>query len=403
MDAHARTGAAMTNQTDLLTQILDYANRANPYPLYAELRKTPVLRAPTGSYVISTYREIMALMHDPRIGTGGPGGAGAGGGAGEGAGSFTGSFIGMDPPEHDRLRRLATSHFEQSEAVRPDMLRTATGLIDRMQGQQQIDLVDAFAYPLPVAVICQQLGVPHEDEPRFHPWADAIITTVDPRPEQQAVAAQAFVEMNQYMTGLVERFRTEPGTGLLSGLAAEDGLSTEDVVATGRLLLIAGHETTVNLIANGMLTLLRHPHVLDRLRHEPELAIPLVEELLRYEPPVQLNPKYTALDDVEVADVTIPKGSRIILALAAANRDPNRFRDPDRFEPEREDNEHLGFFTGIHYCFGAGLARQEAQVALTELARRLENPRLLEEPPPYRQNPTLRGPRHLPIEIDGIR
>jgi cytochrome P450 len=393
----------MTNQTDLLTQILDYANRANPYPLYAELRKTPVLRAPNGSYVISTYREIMALMHDPRIGTGGPGGAGAGGGAGEGAGSFTGSFIGMDPPEHDRLRRLATSHFEQSEAVRPDMLRTATGLIDRMQGRQQIDLVDDFAYPLPVAVICQQLGVPHEDEPRFHPWADAIITTVDPRPEQQAVAAQAFVEMNQYMTGLVERFRTEPGTGLLSGLAAEDGLSTEDVVATGRLLLIAGHETTVNLIANGMLTLLRHPHILDRLRDEPELAIPLVEELLRYEPPVQLNPKYTALDDVEVADVTIPKGSRIILALAAANRDPNRFRDPDRFEPEREDNEHLGFFTGIHYCFGAGLARQEAQVALTELARRLENPRLLEEPPPYRQNPTLRGPRHLPIEIDGIR
>jgi cytochrome P450 len=174
-------------------------------------------------------------------------------------------------------------------------------------------------------------------------------------------------------------------------------------VATGRLLLIAGHETTVNLITNGMLTLLRHPPVLDRLRHEPELAIPLVEELLRYEPPVQLNPKYATLDDVEVIDVTIPKGSRLVLALAAANRDPNRFSDPDRFEPEREDNEHLGFFAGIHYCFGAGLARQEAQVALIELARRLENPRLLQDPPPYRQNPTLRGPRHLPIEIDGIR
>jgi cytochrome P450 len=403
MDAHAGAGAAaMTNQTtdqtDLLAQILDYANRANPYPLYAELRKTPVLRARNGSYVVSTYYEIMALMHDPRIGTGG---GAAGGAAGGGVGG--GSFIGMDPPEHDRLRRLATSHFEQSEAVRPDMLRTATGLIDLMHGRQQIDLVDDFAYPLPVAVICQQLGVPHEDEPRFHPWAEAIITALDPRPGQQAVAAQASAEMNQYMAGLVERFRTEPGTGLLSGLAAEEGLSTEDVVATGRLLLIAGHETTVNLIANGMLTLLRQPHVLDRLRHEPELAIPLVEELLRYEPPVQLNPKYTTLDDVEVTDVTIPKGSHLILALAAANRDPTRFPDPDRFEPERKDNEHLGFFTGIHYCFGAGLARQEAQVALTELARRLENPRLVQDPPPYRQNPTLRGPRHLPIEIDGIR
>jgi cytochrome P450 len=409
-DAGARRAAMThqpTDQTDLLARILDYANRANPYPLYAELRKTPVLRTRDGSYVVSTYHEIMALMHDPRIGVGGTGagaGAGAGGPAGTaGGGGVGGSFIGMDPPAHDRLRRLATSHFEQTEAVRPDMQRTAAGLIDRMQGRQQIDLVDDFAYPLPVAVICQQLGVPHEDEPRFHPWAEAIITALDPRPGQQALAAQASAEMNQYMAGLVERFRTEPGTGLLSGLAAEEGLSTADVVATGRLLLIAGHETTVNLIANGMLTLLRHPHVLDRLRDEPELAIPLVEELLRYEPPVQINPKYTTLDDVEVSDVTIPKGSHLVLALAAANRDPARFAEPDRFDPERDDNEHLGFFTGIHYCFGAGLARQEAQVALTELARRLENPRLLQDPPPYRPNPTLRGPRHLPIEIDGIR
>jgi cytochrome P450 len=385
-----------TEQIGLFPRILDYANRANPYPLFAELRKTPVLRMPNGSYVVSTYHEIMALMHDPRIGVGA-----APADAGPAAGGV-GSFIGMDPPEHDRLRRLATSHFEQTDAVRPDMLRTATDLIDRMRGSEQVDLVDDFAYPLPVAVICQQLGVPHEDEPRFHPWADAIITALDPRPGQQEAAAQASAEMNRYMAGLVERFRAEPGSGLLSGLAAEEGLSTADVVATGRLLLIAGHETTVNLIANGMLTLLRHPHVLDRLREEPELAIPLVEELLRYEPPVQIDPKYATLDDVEVADVTIPKGSHLVLALAAANRDPARFTDPDRFEPERTDNEHLSFFTGVHYCFGAGLARQEAQVALVELARRLENPRLLQDPPPYRPNPTLRGPRHLPIEIDGI-
>jgi cytochrome P450 len=393
------TEQTTTGQPGVLAQILDYANRANPYPLYAKLRETPVFRAPNGSYVVSTYREIWALMHDPRIGVGALGG-GAGAGAG---GEGTGSFIGMDPPTHDRLRRLATSHFEQTEAVRPDMVRTANELIDKMRNKHQIDLVDDFAYPLPVTVICQQLGVPHEDEPRFHPWAEAIITQLDPRPGQESAAAQASAEMNQYMAGLVERYRSEPGAGLLSGLAAEEGLSTQDVVATGRLLLIAGHETTVNLITNGMLTLLRHPDILERLRHEQELAIPLVEELLRYEPPVQINPKYMALDDVDLGDVTIPKGSRIVLVLAAANRDPNRFPDPDRFDPEREDNEHLGFFTGIHYCFGAGLARQEAQVALIELARRLENPRLLQDPPPYRQNPTLRGPRHLPIEIDGVR
>lgn len=382
----------MTDQTTdnggLFAQILDYANRADPYPLFAELRKTPVSRAPNGSYVISTYREITALMHDPRVGTGSTSG---------------GSFITMDPPEHDRLRRLATSHFEQTAVVRPDILRSATDLIDRLRGRTQIDLVDDFAYPLPVTIICRQLGVPEEDEPRFHPWADAIIATLDPRPgESQEAAARAMAEMNQYLAELVERFRMEPGTGLLSGLAAEERLSTEDVVATGRLLLIAGHETTVNLITNGMLTLLRHPDVLDRLRHEPDLAVPLVEELLRYEPPVQIDPKYTMLDDVEVGDVLIPKGSRIVLALAAANRDPTRFPDPDRFDPDRTDNQHLGFFTGIHYCFGAGLARHEAQVALTELARRLAGPRLLEDPPPYRPNPTLRGPRHLPIQIDEI-
>ncbi|HEY0816049.1 MAG TPA: cytochrome P450 [Pseudonocardia sp.] len=382
----------MTDQTTdnggLFAQILDYANRADPYPLFAELRKTPVSRAPNGSYVISTYREITALMHDPRVGTGSTSG---------------GSFITMDPPEHDRLRRLATSHFEQTAVVRPDILRGATDLIDRLRGRTQIDLVDDFAYPLPVTIICRQLGVPEEDEPRFHPWADAIIATLDPRPgESQEAAARAMAEMNQYLAELVERFRMEPGTGLLSGLAAEERLSTEDVVATGRLLLIAGHETTVNLITNGMLTLLRHPDVLDRLRHEPDLAVPLVEELLRYEPPVQIDPKYTMLDDVEVGDVLIPKGSRIVLALAAANRDPTRFPDPDRFDPDRTDNQHLGFFTGIHYCFGAGLARHEAQVALTELARRLAGPRLLEDPPPYRPNPTLRGPRHLPIQIDEI-
>jgi cytochrome P450 len=128
------------------------------------------------------------------------------------------------------------------------------------------------------------------------------------------------------------------------------------------------------------------------------------EALMRYEPPVQLVPGfYVALDDIEVAGTTIPKGARIIYALAAANRDPDRFLDPGRFNPDRPDNQHFGFFHGIHYCFGAALARQEVQVALAELARRLDNPRLLEDPPPYRQNPTLRGPRHLPVQIDGIR
>jgi cytochrome P450 len=380
------------SQADLYARILDYASRPDPYPLYTELRKTPVLRAPDGSYVVSTYREVMALIHDPRLST-------------VFNTSSSGSFIGMDPPEHDRLRRLATRHFDQSAATRPEMERIVTGLIDQMKGQDKADLVEDFAYPVPVTVICELLGVPREDQPRFHRWTAAIITNLDPRPGQQDQDTdRARAEMSEYMSTLIKRYRTAPRPGLLSELAAEEGMATKDVVATARLLLIAGHETTVNLIANGMLTLLRHPHVLDRLRADPDLAIPLTEELLRYEPPVQLVPGfYAALDDIEVGGTTIPKGAPIVLALAAANRDPDRFPDPDRFDPDRADNQHLGFLGGIHYCFGAALARQETQVALAEAARRLVNPRLVQDPPPYRQNPTLRGPRHLPVTIDGIR
>jgi cytochrome P450 len=179
-------------------------------------------------------------------------------------------------------------------------------------------------------------------------------------------------------------------------------MSREDLLATANLLLVAGHETTVNLIANGMLTLLRHPDVLDRLNHEPGLVTTLVEELLRYEPPVQMRTNRTTLADIDVAGTTVPKGSPLALMFAAGNRDPSRFAEPDRFDPSRTGNAHLGFAGGIHYCFGAPLARIETQVALAELAVRLVNPRLVADPPPYRPNPELRGPRHLLIEYDGV-
>jgi cytochrome P450 len=179
-------------------------------------------------------------------------------------------------------------------------------------------------------------------------------------------------------------------------------MAREDLLATAGLLLVAGHETTVNLITNGMLTLLRHPDVLDRLNHEPGLVITLVEELLRYEPPVQMRTNRTTVADIDIDGTTIPTGSPLALMLAAGNRDPSRFADPDRFDPGRTDNAHLGFLGGIHYCFGAPLARAEAQIALSELARRLVNPRLVADPPPYRPNPELRGPRRLLIEYGAV-
>lgn len=298
------------------------------------------------------------------------------------------------------------------EDMRPELGEIVSGLIDGLANGGRVDLVEQFSYPFPVTVICRLLGVPREDESRFHSWADTLAASLDPAPsedrtEQARVAEEAKTQLGMYLAGLIEERRKSPRDDMLSALVTNVGpggpMSTMEVLSTAALLLIAGHETTVNLITNGMLTLLRHPEVLQRLRDEPRMAVPIVEELLRYEPPVQLLPQRTPITDIEVRGVTIPKGASLWLVLASGNRDPERFEDPDRFDPDRKDIEHLGLGSGIHGCFGAPLARLEAQVALAELARRLDNPRLVEDPPPYRRNAVLRGPRHLNIEIDGLR
>ncbi|MFI5688094.1 cytochrome P450 [Streptomyces sp. NPDC051636] len=408
-------------QASILRQITDYANRANPYPLYEELRKTPVLHEEEGGpYLISSYWDILSLLHDPRISSDATNLAAAGTDE-TGSAEETGlppSFIRLDPPEHDRLRRIANRPFgpphtpHRVDSMRDELAEIVSGLLDDLGDAGQIDVVDQFAYPFPVTVICRLLGVPREDEPRFRSWVDPIVAGLDPdtgndTAERRRAAQEARLQLGMYLAQLAEQRSKEPREDMLSQLVTghgEDGSMTMmEVLSTAVLLLIAGHETTVNLITNGMLTLLRHPAVLDRLRNDAGLAVNIVEELLRYEPPVQLVPQRTCIADIEVRGVTIPKGSRIWLVLAAGNRDPERFQDPDRFDPDREDIEHLGFGSGIHSCFGAPLARLEAQLALSALARRLDNPRLLEDPPPYRHNAVLRGPRHLNLGIDGLR
>jgi cytochrome P450 len=395
-------------------QILDFSNRANPYPLYAELRKTPVTREADGSCVVSTYREILALLHDPRI-SADPRSLREDSSLRDDPASSR-AFIRTDPPEHDRLRRQAMRHFgpphhpERIDGLRPWLSEVMTGLIDTLEGKNRVDIVDDLAYPLPVTVICKLLGVPREDEPRFSQWVEPVVQGLDPRfagdPEYRRRFDHISVEFNQYLAELIDLHRRQPGDDILSGLVSDPGpdrpMSDEQLVGTARLLLIAGHETTVNLITNGVLTLLRHPDVLERVRSEPELVVGTVEELLRYEPPVQIAPFHAALDDIHIGGATIERGSPVMFVLAAGNRDPSRFEDPDRFDPEREDNQHLGFFSGIHYCFGAPLARVETQIALTEIIRRLEEPRLVVDPPPYRDSPVLRGPRHLLVDFDRI-
>ncbi|MEV0180127.1 cytochrome P450 [Streptomyces sp. NPDC050625] len=399
-----------TEMPDTLHRILDYSSRADPYPLYAELRETPVAPQEDGSYVVSTYREITELLHDPHLSSdvrnlSRPMPSAEGG--------TTPAFINLDPPEHDRLRRMAMRHFGPPHTpglvtgLEPDLTAIVGGLIDDFAGKEQIDIVDDFAYPFPVTVICHLLGVPREDEPTFRLWVNDIINSIDYDPrtdpkEKLDNGVQARKALRQYLGGLLEQRHGRPGDDLLTRLANDDGpdgrMTDEEIISTANLLLIAGHETTVNLITNGMLTLLRHPEVLQRLRDEPDLVVPLVEELLRYEPPVHIIPWRAAYSDITLADTVIPKGSQIMLMLASGSRDPNRFHDPDHFDPDRRDNQHLGFGSGIHLCFGGPMARLEAQIALSELARRLDGPSLVADPPPYRRSPVLRGPIHLHIE-----
>ncbi|CAM5347528.1 cytochrome P450 [Streptomyces canarius] len=398
-----------TETPGTLRRIFDYSARADPYPLYAELRETPVALQEDGSYVISTYREITDILHDPHLSSDVRNLSRPMPAPEEGV---TTAFIKKDPPEHDRLRRMAMRHFGPPHSpgvvagMESDLTATVGSLIDDFAGRERIDVVDDFACPFPVTVTCHLLGVPREEEPRFHGWVNDIMNSVDYDPETDPrekldKGVRARKDLRRNLGGLVEQRHGRPGDDLLARLANDDGpdgrMTDEEIVATAKLLLIAGHETVVNLIANGMLTLLRHPQVLERLRHEPDLVAPLVEELLRYEPSVHIIPWRTAYSDITVADTVIPKGSQIMLMLASGSRDPKRFHDPDRFDPDRRDNQHLGFGSGIHSCFGGALARRETQIALTELVRRLVRPRLVADPPPYRPSPVLRGPIHLDV------
>jgi fatty acid omega-hydroxylase len=404
-------------------ECLLYANRANPYPFYAELRKTPVSKQPDGSYVVSTYREILSILHDPRVSSDLASRPKAAPAPGEAVPEpyFDPAFPSMitsDPPGHDRVRRSAMRHFgpphsrDLVSSQEDGIKRIVAGLLDKLKGKKRIDVVDEFAYPLPVSVICAVLGVPLKDERRFHGWIESFMDALDVGPEaasaeqarRRETGRESLKELKSYIGGLLDGYAKQPGPGMLSALvnSSEERLSRGELVSNAQLLLFAGHETTVNLIAHSVLTLLRHSEALEKLRRRPELIVPGVEEFLRFESSVQFWPTRTALEDIAIAGTTIPKGSPIIVVYGSGNRDPNRFTNPDEVDLEREDNEHLGYSSGIHLCFGGPLARLEAQIAVGEFVRRVKNPSLVTDPPPYRHNQIFRGPRHVLVDIDGV-
>ncbi len=406
------------NKGKLFEEILKPANRPNPYPLYSQLRATPVSKQEDGTYIVSTYREIVSLLHDPRISSDLRKSIR---GSGEMAkkiesGNLEPAFIFRDPPDHDRLRRLVMNEFtpERVEGMHDRVTRLVNELLDAKKSDHvQLDIVDDFAHPLPVAVISEMLGVPAEDTPRFEVWVPLLVRILEP---EQAVskteieqAGQAAAEMREYLSDLIAARRARPASDLISGLATMMTTSNnqtvqmndEELLTISILLLGAGYETTVNLITNSMLTLLRHPDALTKLLRDPKRVIRTVEEVLRFDPPVHFRIR-TTLTDIDIAGVTIPKGATVILLFASGNRDPARFVEPDRFDPDRTDNQHLGFGGGIHYCVGAPLARLETHTALSTLVSRLVAPRLVTDPPAYRRNASLRGPQHLMVAFDRI-
>jgi cytochrome P450 len=374
----------------------------DPYAHYRELRSGGVLQRTSGGLWISPSFEVCSrILRDPRFGHGSDMDWG---GTGFRMPERTRSFLVLDPPEHTRLRRLVSKAFTPRlvERLRPRIAELVDALLGGARGE--VDLIETLAYPLPVIVISEMLGVPREDEERFRAWSDALARGLDPDflmpPEEIEQRDRARDDFGAYFADLAERRRAAPGDDLLSGLVAIEELSGDDLIATCILLLVAGHETTVNLIANGTLALLRTPEQLAYFRRHLDEAPAVVEELLRYDPPIQLSGR-VALEDAEIAGQRIRRGEIILLLLGAANRDPDVYACPDRLDLTRwsgqEAPRHLAFGQGIHFCLGAPLARLEGQTALTALVQR--DIALLPGPLRYKDNLILRGLSELPVRL----
>lgn len=310
----------------------------------------------------------------------------------------------LNPPDHTRLRTLVTKAFTPRvvENLRPRIQGIVDDLIDKVKNAGPMDIIADLSYPLPVIVIAGMLGVPAEDRDKFKAWTTDLARTLDPivSPEVLDAGDAATVAFAEYFKALVEKRRKDPQEDLLSALiAAEeqgDRLSEDELIATAVLLLGAGHETTMNLIGNGLLALFRHPDQMAQLKSAPSLIQSAIEECLRFDGPVQMTAR-TALEDLEIGGTKIEKGQQAVIVLAAANRDPAQFADPDRFDITRKENPHIAFSHGIHYCLGAPLARVEAQIAVNTLLQRLPNLRLATEELEWREMVTLRGLKTLPV------
>jgi cytochrome P450 len=395
---------------------------SDPFPLYADLRqRAPIHRNDLGFWVVARHEDCLAILRDRRASSDSlnvavdrmPQGFRTPVAEDDpmvAAMLEMRPFLFRDPPDHTRLRGLVSKAFTPKvvESLRSRTEQVVDELLDAAMEAGTVDLLEAFAYPLPVRIICDLLGVPLEDQDRFKVWSNALARGLDPdfllTPEIIEARSQGVLQFAQYFFELLADRRSNPGEDLLSRLVqAEDGgtvLSEGEMLSTCILLLVAGHETTVNLIAGGALALLRNPDQFDRFRNEPALTRSGVEEMLRYVSPVQLTGR-ALTEDCAFGDAEFEAGDFVMLLIASANRDPDQFEDPERFDITRTPNNHLGFGFGVHHCLGAPLARMEAQVALTALVKRAPDLALAVDEVRYKTNVVLRGMESLPVAMRG--
>jgi len=316
----------------------------------------------------------------------------------------------LDPPAHTRLRKLAAPAFMPSRihGLREHIVSIATKLIDDIvaRGTGRMDLLADFAEPLPAIVTAGMLGVPAEDHVRLKQWSSTfaeMLGNFQHNPDRLSGVLAALDSLTAYFKNAIFEQRTEPRAGLIQALLSTevdgDRLTDDEVIANAIVTMVGGHETTTNLIANGMLSLLRNPDQLARLRNDGQIIAPAVEELLRYESPSQHTARL-APNDVELGGKAIRRRDAVIAVMAAANRDPERFPDPDRLDFDRPENRHLSFGWAAHFCFGAPLARLEAQIAFETLLRRFPLLQLTSEKLVWRENLGLRGLKSLPLSYD---
>lgn len=390
----------------------DPAFRADPYPFYHQLRSAdPVHWTEPGFWMITRYADAASILQDTRFGY-----------PEHRTPDYTDylirqgqlsplerllSFwmISKNPPDHTRLRGLVNKAFTPRvvEALRPRIQAIVDDLLDAVADKGRMDIMDALAYSLPITVIAELLGVPVEDRDRFRTWSDDLLGMIDivPDPAKLSQGERSVEKFFDYFRALIAIRRKSPQDDLISTLSAveEQGahLNEHELLANLILLLAAGHETTTGLIGNGMLALLRHPESLVQLRSDPGLLRDAVEELLRYDSPIQFFGR-NVLEDVTIDGKRIRKGQTVFIMPGAINRDPAQFPDPDRLDIARKENRHLAFGYGIHFCLGAPLARIEGQIAIGTLIQRMDNLRLdMGSVAQWRESLAVRGLKSLPV------